>query len=406
MSLLLSHTNPQCLMHQRAGLLTGYLHVRGLEDGGEKIDRKGKETIAEFESLNAKLKEQLPTLFRCTRVLVESCLGKFIQIQTKYFSKQQRRLVLICQKLQMVNLLLAESKEDEERAFERICGAFLLQDDELRSLGICDGSLLANLASTDVHYPPSRASSATESRSRHSHESHYSPSEKNGSRSREHSHDISRPSSRSPMKPESILSGVQRAISGRTSSDRKSRTSETNRPVPVRALSNTSAETYATPPESLDRAVSHDFMQDRLLAASSSNRSYSRELERDEHNAVMSVPGYTSSSASESFLSSPKKSSEYSSFTSPALTNKSEPLNSPSPLFLATSMNDFSPNATYHEDGLPYLAHKPGELFEVFSETGELYLVKSRNNPSPGLGWVWSKYVSKLGIPTRQSSAA
>lgn len=406
MTLLLSHTKPQSYMHQRAGLRLGYLHLRGTEDNGDKVNRRDKETIAEFESLNTRLKKELPTLFRCTRVLMESCLGKFVHIQAKYFSRQQRRLVLICQKMQMVDILLQESKEDEDRIFQRLGEALTPRDDQLQLLGICDKSFLANLASTEVHYASSRASSAAESRSRTSHDSRYTPSEQNESRSRDNSHDISRPSSRSPTKSESIFSGVQRAIAGRTSSDRKSRTSSEAPPVPDRALSNFSAEAFPTLPVSLDRAMSEDIMHDQLLRASGSNKSYSREIERDEHHAITSVPGYTSSSASESYLSSPKKSSEYSNLTSPALTHNSEQFTSASPLFLVTSMKDSSLNATYREDGLPFLVYKSGEIFEVLSEDGELYLAKNRNNPSIGIGWVWSKNFNKLGIPERTSSMA
>lgn len=124
------------MMQKRAKRLLEYNRYKALKDRGEKPDKKTVEHGEQFMAINDTLKEELPKLFALTKKLVEACLINFVQLQLQWHAIWRRKL----------SQAIDESKDATTLAniIEAFGGDFRFFEGQLLSLGICNGSVLAD----------------------------------------------------------------------------------------------------------------------------------------------------------------------------------------------------------------------------------------------------------------------
>ena len=125
-------------MQKRSKRLTDYARFRGLKERGDKPDKKTTEQGEQFIALNATLKEELPRMFAMTGRLVEACLSNFVLLQLQWQGIWRRKLS------QAIDVHSdSPHLHDIVNAFQ---GDFRYAEAQALSLGICNGSILADAA--------------------------------------------------------------------------------------------------------------------------------------------------------------------------------------------------------------------------------------------------------------------
>lgn len=137
-TLLKLHDGPQKLMQKRNKRVMDYARYKAIKDRGEKLDKKTAEQGEQYVAVNDTLKEELPRLFSLTGKLVEACLNNFIQLQLQWQAIWKRKLS------QAVDDLKVPSNGIE--IVSAFTGDFQFFEAQVLSLGICNGSMLADAA--------------------------------------------------------------------------------------------------------------------------------------------------------------------------------------------------------------------------------------------------------------------
>ena len=137
-TLLKLHDGPQKLMQKRAKRVIDYARYKAMKERGDKPDKKTAEQGEQFVAINETLKEELPKLFALTGKLVEACLNNFVQLQLQWQIVWRKKLSHAIDSQGVSNQLA-----DIVSAFS---GDFQYTEAQALSLGICNGSLLAETA--------------------------------------------------------------------------------------------------------------------------------------------------------------------------------------------------------------------------------------------------------------------
>ena len=153
-TLLKLHDGPQRLMQKRNKRVMDYARFKAIKDRGDKLDKKTAEQGEQFIAVNDTLKEELPKLFSLTGKLVEACLNNFIQLQLQWQAIWKRKLGQAID-----DLKLPMNVNDIVSAFT---GDFQFVEAQVLSLGICNGSMLADAANLVGFLSPSTTLNADE----------------------------------------------------------------------------------------------------------------------------------------------------------------------------------------------------------------------------------------------------
>ena len=137
-TLLKLHDGPQRLMDKRKKRVMDFAKYKTMKDRGEKPDKKTVEQGEQFLAINETLKDELPKLFALTGKLVEACLNNFVQLQLQWQSVWKRKLVQAIE--------LHEVPRSFSEIFVDFSGDFRYTEAQVLSLGVCNGSLLADTA--------------------------------------------------------------------------------------------------------------------------------------------------------------------------------------------------------------------------------------------------------------------
>ena len=137
-TLLKLHDGPQKLMQKRNKRIMDYARYRAIKDRGDKLDKKTAEQGEQYIAVNDTLKEELPKLFALTKKLVEACLNNFIQLQLQWQGIWRRKLSQA-----LDDRKVPASVNEIISAFS---GDFQYVEAQALSLGICNGSMLADAA--------------------------------------------------------------------------------------------------------------------------------------------------------------------------------------------------------------------------------------------------------------------
>lgn len=370
-TLLKYHEGPQRVMRKRDKRLMDYTRFKAAKERGDKPDKKTTEQGEQFMALNETLKDELPKLYSLTARLMEACLKNFVQIQATWFQSLEQRLGE-----------LADSFPGEiQQIVSDWTEQFAFAGAQVQSLGICNGTLLAdaiNLANysgtpstgPNISSPPPRPSTVYSTSSRLESSMDESPKA---------SHDIG-DGNRSFQSPDSqsvLSSGRQRADSN--ISGRIARESHEEGPRRQSLQQITNAPSYTSRPGSVPSLPRLSLDTPSLAEVGAPSTA---------ENTATSPSGRYSG-----FFSSAMPMSDSSEDVTPVANN---PPKEPKVLFLAASVYEFNIDRARREAGYPYLTYVAGEIFDVIGEKGELWLARNQDDPTQQVGWIWTKHFAKL----------
>ena len=425
-TLLKLHDGPQKLMLKRNKRVMDYARYKAIKDRGDKLDKKTAEQGEQYIAVNDTLKEELPKLFALTGKLVEACLNNFVQLQLQWQGVWRRKLC------QAIDDHKVPTVNDIVTAFT---GDFQIVEAQVLSLGICNGSMLAEAANLVGFLSPSTTLNGDDFATS-DHPRQNSSLEMSKRRTMSVSSDMS------PVLPAPDFGGRENgsffgnmvAASASTSnvdSNRRMRAgsavSNNNSPqtpdIPGSYRSYSSSTTPSNPASRRPTtATGRSSIQSPSL--------YRPTVETPEFNRTGEQPMLTNRPTSGTTypqVNPPRSSSptaRYSGLFSSALPMSDSP-RTESPvevqsrrdfkiLFLAASVYEFNIDRARREAGYPYLTYVAGEvsfremyrfvpciltlkqIFDVIGEKGELWLAKNQDDATCQVGWIWNKHFVKL----------
>ncbi|KAL4874645.1 hypothetical protein BJY04DRAFT_224811 [Aspergillus karnatakaensis] len=376
-TLLKLHDGPQRVMKKRDKRLMDYARFKTIKARGDKPDKKTTEQADQFVALNETLKDELPKLYSLTAKLMEACLKNFVQIQTTWYIVLQKK----------IGPLIDSFPENVQKIVDDWTTRFNFSESQVLSLGICNGSLLADTVNLVNFNTPSTAPGVSSPRRP---STVHSSSTRTMDESPKVSHDFSasNQSFQSPsMDSQSQVSfGRHRAdsaYSGRpvheSSELPRSQVLQQVTSASAASVSSSQAQTESfprLPTLTLDSPFLADVMQ------SSSN-----DHATDENQPTSPVGRYSG------FFSSAMPMSDSPQDIGGSDSN---PTKEPAVLFLAASIYEFNIDRARREAGYPYLTYVAGEIFDVIAEKGELWLARNQDDSTHQVGWIWNKHFAKL----------
>lgn len=365
-TLLKLHDGPQRVMRKRDKRLMDYARFKAIKDRGDKPDKKTTEQGEQFVALNEALKDELPKLYSLTAKLMEACLNNFVQIQVTWFSLLQTKL----------GHLTDSFPDDIQKIVSDWSGNFTFTEAQILSLGICNGSVLAdvvNLINFNSHSTgatvssPRRPSTVNSSSTRIGSNMDESP---------KISHEFSNILHSPPLDAYSLRS-KSRSRADSTISGRGGGGLPEGSQALQQVTSNASTSNLNTEPfPCLPKLNLETPLLDEILGS------------RTGDNPPPSPGGRYSG-----FFSSAMPMSDSPNDHMPT---ESDPPKEPKVLFLAASIYEFNIDRARREAGYPYLTYVAGEIFDVIAEKGELWLAKNQDDPTHQVGWIWNKHFAKL----------
>lgn len=380
-TLLKLHDGPQRVMKKRDKRLMDYARFKSIKERGDKPDKKTTEQGEQFVALNEALKDELPKLYSLTAKLMEACLKNFVHIQTSWFKVLQERL----------GPLVDSFPDDNQKIIGDWTAAFSFSEAQVLSLGVCNGSLLADAINLVNFNTPSTGATISSPRR---------PSTVNSTSTR-----VGSTMDESP-KASHDFGGCSHPVKS-PSLDSQSQISHGRK----RADSTFSGRAA---PESIELSRS------QMLQQITSSSSASRPQSNSNRESCPSLPRLSLDSPFLVDVIGPSESSDkpideqpaspsggrYSGFFSSAMPMSDNPQDNappeneapkePAVLFLAASIYEFNIDRARREAGYPYLTYVVGEIFDVIAEKGELWLAKNQDDPTHQVGWIWNKHFAKL----------
>ncbi|KKK16925.1 hypothetical protein AOCH_004821 [Aspergillus ochraceoroseus] len=375
-TLIKLYDGPQRVMKKRDKRLMDYARFKSIKEKGDKPDKKTAEQGEQFVALNETLKDELPKLYSLTAKLMEACLKNFVQIQTTWYSLLQRKL----------GPLIDSFPEDVQKIMDDWTSRFNFSEAQVLTLGICNGSLLAdtvnlvnfNTPSTGVGVSSPRRPSTVHSSSTRAVEDSPKIS---------HDFSISNQSFQSPSfdSQSHISLGRNRAdstLSGRPAPD----TPELPRSQILQQITGASSGSIAPShslPESFPRlprlSLDSPFLADVIRSSTNGGTG-------DEENPSSPSGRYSG------FFSSAMPMSDSPPENAPAANSATK---EPAVLFLAASIYEFNIDRARREAGYPYLTYVAGEIFDVIAEKGELWLARNQDDPTHQVISFWEEYLER-----------
>ncbi|EPS25846.1 hypothetical protein PDE_00782 [Penicillium oxalicum 114-2] len=390
-SIIRLYQGPERVMRKRNKRLPDYARFKAAKDRGDKPDRKSTEQGEQFIALNETLKEELPQLFALTGKLMEAILTDLIKLQTTWWSLFQSRL----------EEHVDDFPDDVGRLINEWTNDNSFAEAQVRSLGVCNGSLLAetvnlvNFNTSSNVNSPRRPSTMSSSHNRPGSVTEESPK-------------LSSDFSMGGLfqSPNLSMASVSRHRADSTFSGRGPypETPELGRSQLLQQVTNTSRSS-----------------SDMRLSIEPFPTLPSLSLDAPFLADVMSV------SRSETEAQSNSPTDRFSGFFSSAMPMSDNPYESEAPrgpralaegakvLFVAASLCPFKIEPR-SEAGYPYLIYDTGAVFDVYGEKGELWLAcnQDENPDEPSavhtetnshgrrpekertVGWIWSRHFVKL----------
>ncbi|KAI9787926.1 MAG: hypothetical protein M1816_007326 [Peltula sp. TS41687] len=427
-TLLFMYQRPKLMVEQREQLKVGYARLKTNKGRGDKTDKRTQEEIETFLGLNETLKEEVPKLFAWTRKLACECLIKFVELQMIWQATWQVKIRSILDEHQITECL--------PEIVNRWSSDFAIIEAQTLSLGICNGSFLAETA--NFLSPPStrfgdelsfKRPSVSSTRSRgismtsNSPPQVYSPSDPAfmaayGSsghlvsptsdsplpRSRHHIH-----SGNQPLRVSRIRTGSNLSNSGYMDEGMMA-TPSTN----ARAFSaaTTASMNHPNGPESHRPSTSTTRSAEIPIPSPALPPRPGGNLDTPAQTRPGSTSAYSTDTNQQAFT--PSSSRPFSGFfssampmsenntprtISPRTSRPTSPFSGrdrPHVLWLAVSIAEFNVDRARSEAGYPFLTYVKSELFDVVAEKGELWLAQNQDDKTHQIGWIWRKHFTKL----------
>ncbi|KAK2750171.1 hypothetical protein FQN57_004667 [Myotisia sp. PD_48] len=411
-TLLKLHDGPQRVMHKRNKRLMDFVKYKAIKDRGDKPDKKITEQGEQFIALNVTLKEEIPKLLSLTKKLMETCLGNFVQIQATWHSLVQKRLGYTIERLpQEIGQIISDWSAD-----------FSFSEAQVLSLGICNGSILADTANYTGYSAPSINYGADAASSRrpstvNSVTGRTFSGESIDSRKTSHdygtrglppaegftngSHAFANPESRGRANSSfSVTTNghIPSLPSAVKTTSRSSITPGSTGPSTTNAFR--SSDTSPKLPQlSLDTPRLPEFFSEHLLLNTSRPGAAPDPSEHPSSPDGARYSGFFSSAMpmpDSSSINSRLADNHNHNNVYMANANGQMLSTEPTILFLAASMFEFNIDRARREAGYPYLTYVAGEIFDVIGEKGDLWLARNQDDPTHQVGWIWTKHFAKL----------
>ncbi|KAI9874471.1 MAG: hypothetical protein M1830_009720 [Pleopsidium flavum] len=415
LTLLKLHDGPQKLMQKRDKRLMDYAKFKGIKDRGDKPDKKTQEQGDQFVALNDTLKDEIPKLFLLSRKMMQACLNNFVELQAQWHTIWRKKLSSMLDHHSLPKHI--------SQIKEQFSADFGYAEASVLSLGICNGSMLAdavNLVSFlspsttlngDGTSSPRRPSTINSSRHRGlSLNSDISPSLPHPDFGLRHSGSFTfspigehaPPLPGSQHGPNQLSSnGRMRAGSGVSSRDPSTpdmsgghRSFSVNTPASSNAARPSTGQGRSTEPSPSLPRLSVDTPAFNRLSADSP--AVTRPASGSTYFSAAQDNVQASSSAgphSSSFFSSALPMSDSPRSLTPVDGHSQKVFNV---IFLAASVYEFNIDRARKEAGYPFLTYVAGEIFDVLGEKGELWLAKNQDDATNQVGWIWCKHFVKL----------
>ncbi|KAL8713541.1 MAG: hypothetical protein Q9220_002403 [cf. Caloplaca sp. 1 TL-2023] len=410
-TLLKLHDSPQKLMQKRNKRIMDYARYKGIKDRGDKPDKKTTEQGEQFMAINESLKEELPKLFALTGKLVEACLNNFVQLQLQWHIIWRRKLG------QALDNYKATGPISE--LIDAFTGDFAFFEAQVMSLGICNGSMLAESVNMLNMLSPARTLTGDDA-----------ASQKKPSVELTRRRTTSMNSDLSPVLPQPDFGGSRNGVGGFFGMDNgmhQASMAPTSNQLELnsRNRANSSIVAGRSPRTPDVPGAYHSYSNNTTPVSASFGRPATSvgpspmhprpSIESPEMYRVSNATTLVNqSSGSMNYAPGtqarpPSPSSRYSGVFSSALPMSDSPPTQSSHdlsqarqqtqfnvIFLAASVYEFNIDRARREAGYPYLTYAAGEIFDVIGEKGELWLAKNQDDRSNQVGWIWNKHFCKL----------
>ncbi|KAI5202234.1 hypothetical protein E4T38_05710 [Aureobasidium subglaciale] len=382
------YAGPQHLIAKRKKRVADYARLQAMQQKGQKPDAKTVDGAEVYEALNEQLKLDLPRLYALQSELVRACLNTHVYLQTQWWWLWKEKLAPV------VDFAYAQYGDIEPD----FAGEYEFVHSQLLSLGVCNGSALADIANflspqTTLVGDETISSQASTRRPSILPNGHrtmsigsenqplFTPSDFNKSFNS---------ALASPVLPDSGQPGYYGRM--RSSSSLSAR---------GRAPSTGASQNSSLPPSRMPSVVQKaSFSSHRPSTAQrpADLKSMSSRISLDTPKRSPSIrPG--SAVSSQQQQQEPRFSGMFSSAMpmsdvpiSPGpLSPQHAPLDTPV-MFVAASLFEFNIDRARREAGYPYLTYVEGEVFDVVAQKGELWLAKNQDDPTYSLGWIWEQH--------------
>ncbi|KAI5203130.1 hypothetical protein E4T39_04338 [Aureobasidium subglaciale] len=385
------YAGPQHLIAKRKKRVADYGRLQAMQQKGQKPDAKTVDGAEVYEALNEQLKLDLPRLYALQSELVRACLNTHVYLQTQWWWLWKEKLAPV------VDFAYAQY-DDIEPDF---AGEYELVHSQLLSLGVCNGSALADIANflspqTTLVGDETISSQVSTRRPSILPNGHrtmsigsenqplFTPSDFNKSFNSAMASpvlpDSGQPGYYGRMRSSSSLSARGRAPS--TGASQNSSLPPSRMPSVVQKASFSSHR-----PSTAQRPADLKSMSSRI------------SLETPKHSPIIRPRSAVSSQQQQQQQQEPRFSGMFNS----AMPMSDIPI-SPGPLspqhaaldtpvmFVAASLFEFNIDRARREAGYPYLTYVEGEVFDVVAQKGELWLAKNQDDPTYSLGWIWEQH--------------
>ena len=374
--LLKLHEAPQRVIKKRDKRLLDYARYKAVKDRGDRPDKKTEQQGEQFQALNDTLKDELPKLYDLTTKLMRACLTNFVDIQLVWWTVFQKKL----------GAHVESFPDDLQRVISDWSSDYNFSEAQLLSLGICNGTMLADTVNLINFNTPSTGTNVNSPRrpSTVNSSSHRPGSMTEESPKASHDFGVSQLFQSPQMDSQSMASRhrADSSYSGRAPPD----TPEVGRSQLLQQVTNssgsqsqTSKPTEGEPFPSLPRlSLDTPFLADMINVSS------------NDDNLPTSPAGRYSG-----FFSSAMPMSDVPTESDGSRQDGHAP-KEPQVLFLAASIYEFNIDRARREAGYPYLTYVAGEIFDVIGEKGELWLARNQDDSTRQVGWIWNKHFAKL----------
>lgn len=365
-------------MKKRNKRLLEYARYKAVKDRGDKPDKKTAEQGEQFVALNETLKDELPRLYSLSGKFGQACLRNFVQIQTTWWSILEQK----------IGAHVETFPDDLQKVINDWNSDYSFSEAQVLSLGICNGSVLAdtvnlvnfNTPSTGANGSSRRASTVNSSNHRPNSLVEDSPkvSYDYGTRQLFQSPPMGSQSGASRHRADSSFSG--RAPPETPDVGRSQHLQQVTNTLGSNSQASKTGETEPFP--SLPRlSLDTPFLGDMINAPSS-----------EEQPPASPEGRYSNIFSSAMPMSDGVNETEAPQYEPPVYDVPKEP----KVLFLAASIYEFNIDRDRREAGYPYLTYVPGEIFDVIGEKGELWLARNQDDATGQIGWIWNKHFAKL----------
>ncbi|GAM84684.1 hypothetical protein ANO11243_026830 [Dothideomycetidae sp. 11243] len=373
-------------MAKRKKRIIDYVRCRQMEKAGQKPDKKTAEGSELYIALNDQLKIDLPKLYELTALLIQRCLACHHQIQLAWLWTWEMKL----------RPVLDDFPESMEQILPEFHEQYDLVDTQVYSLGLCNGTLLADAAmflSPQTSFTeegsgfsrPRAGSSRTHSIGSEYSGALYAPDLQRGHSMASLGYDSH---SQSNLHSNASLQTFQRSrSSSQISAMGRPRTTSVGpsaQPLP-HVPSQVNAPTFSPSPSL--RPNDSAYLSNTPAYKSSYNR-----LSAEVHNTHTRTSGIYSSAM-------PMADGNGSAVQPDAAAVSRRCPAGQKVLFVCASLYDFPLDRVHMECGIPYHSYVQGEIFDVIAHKGELWLAKNQDDAEGLLGWIWEQHFVEIERP-------